>query len=53
MPGGIAAVSMRSVSRVLGGDAKSLYHHIDGKDRDREFEYTLDLIVRIVTAYGA
>lgn len=29
---GIGAVSMRSVSRVLGVDAKSLYHHVDGKD---------------------
>ncbi len=29
---GIAAVSMRSVSRALGVDAKSLYHHVDGKD---------------------
>ncbi|MEV6769484.1 TetR/AcrR family transcriptional regulator C-terminal domain-containing protein [Nocardia sp. NPDC051030] len=29
---GIAAVSMRSVSRVLGVDAKSLYHHVDSKD---------------------
>ncbi|WP_330180292.1 TetR/AcrR family transcriptional regulator C-terminal domain-containing protein [Nocardia sp. NBC_01503] len=29
---GIAAVSMRSVSRMLGVDAKSLYHHIEGKD---------------------
>lgn len=29
---GIAGVSMRSVSRVLGVDAKSLYHHVAGKD---------------------
>lgn len=29
---GIAAVSMRSVGRVLGVDAKSLYHHVAGKD---------------------
>ncbi|MFS8097806.1 TetR family transcriptional regulator [Lentzea alba] len=29
---GIAAVGMRSVARVLGVDAKSLYNHVDGKD---------------------
>lgn len=29
---GIAAVGMRSVARELGVDAKSLYHHVDGKD---------------------
>ncbi len=29
---GIAAVSMRSVSRLLGVDAKSLYHHVVDKD---------------------
>jgi TetR/AcrR family tetracycline transcriptional repressor len=29
---GVGAVGMRSVSRVLGVDAKSLYHHVDGKD---------------------
>lgn len=29
---GISAVSMRSVSRRLGVDAKSLYHYVDGKD---------------------
>ncbi|MFD4352611.1 TetR/AcrR family transcriptional regulator [Nocardia sp. NPDC058518] len=29
---GVAAVSMRAVGRVLGVDAKSLYHHVDGKD---------------------
>ncbi|WP_418004423.1 TetR/AcrR family transcriptional regulator [Mycobacterium sp. PDNC021] len=29
---GIAAVSMRSVSRLLGVDAKSLYHHVADKD---------------------
>ncbi|MEU9337098.1 TetR family transcriptional regulator [Streptomyces sp. NPDC048290] len=29
---GVAAVSMRSVARVLGVDAKSLYNHVDGKD---------------------
>ncbi|MGV9663195.1 TetR/AcrR family transcriptional regulator [Nocardia niigatensis] len=29
---GIDAVTMRSVSRVLGVDAKSLYHYVDGKD---------------------
>ncbi|WP_326836417.1 TetR family transcriptional regulator [Amycolatopsis rhabdoformis] len=29
---GIGAVSMRAVGRVLGVDAKSLYHHVDGKD---------------------
>jgi AcrR family transcriptional regulator len=29
---GIAAVGMRSVSRLLGVDAKSLYHHIAGKE---------------------
>jgi TetR/AcrR family transcriptional regulator, tetracycline repressor protein len=29
---GIDAVSMRSVARVLGVDAKSLYHHVAGKD---------------------
>jgi AcrR family transcriptional regulator len=29
---GIAAVSMRSVARTLGVDAKSLYNHVDGKD---------------------
>ena len=28
---GIAAVSMRSVSRLLGVDAKSLYHHVADK----------------------
>lgn len=30
--GGVTAVSMRSVARVLGVDAKSLYNHLDGKD---------------------
>ncbi|WP_107655535.1 TetR/AcrR family transcriptional regulator [Nocardia suismassiliense] len=29
---GIGALAMRSVSRVLGVDAKSLYHHVAGKD---------------------
>ncbi|MDT7790113.1 MAG: TetR/AcrR family transcriptional regulator, tetracycline repressor protein [Pseudonocardiales bacterium] len=29
---GTAAVGMRSVARVLGVDAKSLYNHVDGKD---------------------
>ena len=29
---GIGAVSMRSVSRVLGVDAKSLYNYVDGKE---------------------
>lgn len=29
---GISAVSMRSVSRRLGVDAKSLYHYVEGKD---------------------
>ncbi|WP_231905675.1 TetR/AcrR family transcriptional regulator [Streptomyces davaonensis] len=29
---GVTAVSMRSVARVLGVDAKSLYNHVDGKD---------------------
>lgn len=29
---GIEAVTMRSVSRVLGVDAKSLYHYVDDKD---------------------
>ncbi|MEU0539536.1 TetR/AcrR family transcriptional regulator C-terminal domain-containing protein [Nocardia sp. NPDC005978] len=29
---GIAGVGMRSVSRVLGVDAKSLYHHVESKD---------------------
>ncbi|WP_335975501.1 TetR/AcrR family transcriptional regulator [Streptomyces sp. CA2R106] len=29
---GTAAVSMRSVARALGVDAKSLYNHVDGKD---------------------
>lgn len=29
---GVGAVSMRSVARVLGVDAKSLYNHVDGKD---------------------
>lgn len=29
---GIAGVSMRSVSRLLGVDAKSLYHHVADKD---------------------
>ncbi len=29
---GIAALSMRSVSRLLGVDAKSLYHHVTDKD---------------------
>ena len=29
---GVAAVGMRSVARALGGDAKSLYNHVDGKD---------------------
>ncbi len=29
---GIDAVSMRSVARILGVDAKSLYNHVDGKD---------------------
>ncbi|WP_063043554.1 TetR/AcrR family transcriptional regulator [Nocardia pseudovaccinii] len=40
---GIAAVSMRSVSRTLGVDAKSLYHHVDGKDDllDTVAEYIL------------
>jgi len=30
---GINAVSMRAVGRVLGVDAKSLYNHVEGKDR--------------------
>ncbi|MET9201284.1 TetR/AcrR family transcriptional regulator C-terminal domain-containing protein [Gordonia sp. NPDC003585] len=29
---GISAVSMRTVARALGVDAKSLYNHVDGKD---------------------
>ncbi|MBB4689374.1 TetR family transcriptional regulator [Amycolatopsis jiangsuensis] len=29
---GVAAVGMRSVARRLGVDAKSLYHHVEGKD---------------------
>lgn len=29
---GVEAVSMRTVGRRLGVDAKSLYHHVDGKD---------------------
>ncbi|MGW4488701.1 TetR/AcrR family transcriptional regulator [Amycolatopsis sp. NPDC004368] len=29
---GVPAVSMRAVGRVLGVDAKSLHHHVDGKD---------------------
>lgn len=29
---GVASVSMRSVSRRLGVDAKSLYHYVNGKD---------------------
>lgn len=29
---GIAALSMRSVAQLLGVDAKSLYHHVAGKD---------------------
>ncbi|MEW1642363.1 TetR/AcrR family transcriptional regulator C-terminal domain-containing protein [Streptomyces sp. NPDC091219] len=29
---GVDAVSMRTVARVLGVDAKSLYNHVDGKD---------------------
>lgn len=29
---GVAAVSMRTVARRLGVDAKSLYNHVDGKD---------------------
>lgn len=29
---GVGAVSMRSVGRVLGVDAKSLYNHVEGKD---------------------
>ncbi|WP_394621339.1 TetR/AcrR family transcriptional regulator [Lentzea sp. JNUCC 0626] len=29
---GVAAVGMRSVARLLGVDAKSLYNHVDGKD---------------------
>ncbi|MFI7664621.1 TetR/AcrR family transcriptional regulator [Nocardia sp. NPDC049526] len=41
---GIGAVSMRSVSRALGVDAKSLYHHVDGKDDllDTVAEYILE-----------
>lgn len=41
---GIGAVSMRSVSRTLGVDAKSLYHHVDGKDDllDTVAEYILE-----------
>lgn len=40
---GIAALGMRSVGRVLGVDAKSLYHHVDGKDDllDAVAEYIL------------
>lgn len=40
---GSAAVSMRSVSRRLGVDAKSLYHHVEGKDDllDAVAEYVL------------
>ena len=40
---GSSAVSMRSVSRRLGVDAKSLYHHVDGKDDllDAVAEYVL------------
>ena len=29
---GVASISMRSVARQLGVDAKSLYNHVDGKD---------------------
>nr|WP_251691245.1 TetR family transcriptional regulator [Streptomyces sp. CHD11] len=29
---GVSGVGMRSVARVLGVDAKSLYNHVDGKD---------------------
>lgn len=41
---GIAAISMRSVSRRLGVDAKSLYHYIDGKEGllDAVAEYLLE-----------
>ncbi|BBA96110.1 putative TetR family transcriptional regulator [Actinacidiphila reveromycinica] len=41
---GIAAVSMRSVARTLGVDAKSLYNHVDGKDGllDAVAEHLLD-----------
>ena len=28
---GVSAVSMRSVARLLGVDAKSLYNHVEGK----------------------
>jgi AcrR family transcriptional regulator len=40
---GIAGVSMRSVSRLLGVDAKSLYHHVADKDDllDSVAEYLL------------
>ncbi|MVU78809.1 TetR family transcriptional regulator [Nocardia sp. ET3-3] len=43
---GIAAISMRTVGRALGVDAKSLYNHVDGKDGllDAVTEYLLGAI---------
>ncbi|MEU1204139.1 TetR/AcrR family transcriptional regulator C-terminal domain-containing protein [Nocardia sp. NPDC005825] len=42
--GGVDAVTMRSVGGVLGVDAKSLYHYVDGKDDllDAVAEYLLE-----------
>lgn len=50
---GIAAVSMRSVGRVLGVDAKSLYHYVEGKDDllDAVAEHVLEQL-RIRPATG-
>ncbi|EWM18762.1 serine/arginine repetitive matrix protein 2 [Kutzneria sp. 744] len=45
--GGVGAVSMRAVGRVLGVDAKSLYNHVDGKDGllDAVAEHLLGAVV--------
>ncbi|OCB55388.1 TetR family transcriptional regulator [Mycobacterium vulneris] len=50
---GIAAVSMRSVGRVLDVDAKSLYHYVEGKDDllDAVAEHILEQL-RIPPATG-
>jgi TetR/AcrR family tetracycline transcriptional repressor len=41
---GVASITMRSVARQLGVDAKSLYNHVDGKD------HLLDVVAERVLA---